>query len=100
MILEPFQLILGKGDITGMTVPAILSPNNEYLVEAKVVTQRIINAGGPEIALEFQSQKRIYTVLPVAAVVHTTSGKIKPKIKHVIHDVWPKYSEYPDKDKF
>jgi len=28
MIIEPFQLIVGAGDITGMTVPAILNPNN------------------------------------------------------------------------
>jgi len=37
MIFKPFQLILGTGDITGMTVPAILSPNNEYLDKAKGV---------------------------------------------------------------
>jgi len=63
MILEPFQLILEIGDITGMTVPAILSPNNEYLDEAKGVAQRIINAGGPKIALKCQGQKKVYTVL-------------------------------------
>jgi len=56
MILEPLQLILGAGDITGMTVPAFLSPNNEYLDEAKGVAQRIINAGGPETALECQKK--------------------------------------------
>jgi len=25
---------------------------------------------------------------------------MKPKIEHVIHVVWPKYSKYPDKDTF
>jgi len=35
MIFEPFQLILGTGDITGMTVPAILNPNNEHLDESE-----------------------------------------------------------------
>jgi len=83
-----------------MTVPAILNPNNEHLDEAERVAQRIMNAAGAEVALECQSLKRIYTVLPVAAVVHTTSGKMKPKIEYVMHVVWPKYSEYSDKDAF
>jgi len=100
MILEPFQLILGMGDITGVTVPAILNPNNERLDESEGVAQRIMNAGGAELALECQSHKPIYTVLPVAAVVQTTSGNMKPKIEYVVYVVWPKYSEYSDKDAF
>jgi len=80
MILESFQLILRTRDITGMTVPAILNSNNEHLDENEGFAHRIMNAGSAEVAVECQSHKRIYTVLPVAAVVHTTSGKMKPKI--------------------
>jgi len=73
MMLDPFRLILGKGDITGMTMRAILNPNNEHLDESEGIARRIMDAGGAELALECQSHKRIYTVLPVAAVRHTTS---------------------------
>jgi len=69
MMIEPFKLIVRAGDITGMTVPAIFSPNNEHLDESEGVAQRIISAGGAELALECQIHKRIYTVLPAAAVV-------------------------------
>jgi len=100
MIIEPFQLIVGAGDITGMTVPAILSPNNEHLDESEGVAQRIIRAGGTELALECQSQKRIYTVLPAAAVVHTSAGNMRPRIKYVVHVVWPKHNKYSDKEAF
>jgi len=100
MIIEPFQLIVGAGDITGMTVPAILSPNHEHLDESEGVAQRIISAGGAELALEFQSHKRIYTVLPAAAVVHTSAGNIRPHIEYVVHVVWPKHSEYSDEEAF
>jgi len=71
MITEPFQLIVGAWDITGMTLPAILSTNNDHLDESEKVAQRIISAGGAELAMECQSHKQIYTVLPAAAVVHT-----------------------------
>jgi len=100
MIIEPFQLIVGVGDITGMTVPAILSPNNEHLDEYEGVVQRIINPRGPELAMECHSHKRIYTVLPVAAVVHTSAENMRPRIKYVVHVVWPKHSEYSDKEAF
>jgi len=59
-----------------------------------------MSAGGTEVAVDCQSHKRIYTVLSIAAVVHTTSGKMRPKIEYVDHVVWPKYSEYSDKDAF
>jgi len=100
MIVGPFQLIVGAGDITGMTVPAILSPNNEHLDKSEKVAQRIISAGGTELALECQSQKQIYTVLPAAAVVHTSAGNMSPRIEYVVHVVWPKHSEYSDKKAF
>jgi len=44
MIIEPFQLIVGAGDITGMTVPAILSPNNELLIMRCATPSELRNA--------------------------------------------------------
>jgi len=39
-------------------------------------------------------------VLPAGAVVHTTARNMRPRIEYVVHMVWPKYSEYSDKEAF
>jgi len=58
MVFEPFQLVVGMGNITGMMVPAILNPNNELLDESEGVSQRIVDAGSVEVAMECQKHKK------------------------------------------
>jgi len=37
-------------------------------------------------------------MLPTAAVIHTTAGKLRPGIEYVVHTVGPRHVDYINKD--
>lgn len=85
------QLQLLKGDITAITVDAIVNAANSQLAGGGGVDGAIHHAGGPEIMQELDSiRARIGRCEPGSAVV-TGAGRLPAK--YVIHAVGPRYKD-------
>jgi len=61
------------------------------------VARVIADAAGNELVNECEIYKQTHGLLPLAAVIHTTAGKLRPHIEHVIHTVGPRDDDYVDK---
>jgi len=75
--LTPFQVILGTGNITEMTVRSITNPNTEHLNCSTGISKKIADAGGTAIALECGSHVRTYTTLPVDGTEHASAYRLR-----------------------
>lgn len=86
-----------EGDITTLTVDAIVNAANSRLLGGGGVDGAIHRAGGPEIlkACEVLRNTSLPDGLPVGAAVATTAGKLHAKA--VIHTVGPRYSRSEDR---
>jgi O-acetyl-ADP-ribose deacetylase (regulator of RNase III) len=80
-------LELVEGDITELSVDAIVNPANEKLQLGTGVAGTISRKGGPEI----QKECNRIGGTPVGSAVITGAGKMP--IKHVIHAVGPRMGE-------
>jgi len=62
------------------------------------VARAIADAAGIDLIGECEKYKQTHGLLPTAAVIHTTVGKLRPQIEYVIHTVGPRDVDYGDKD--
>src|SRR6266566_5271038 len=80
------KIVLKEGDITRITVDAMVNAANQWLAGGGGVDGAIHRAGGPEIMTECQK----IGGCPTGSAVPTTAGKLKAK--YVFHAVGPVYS--------
>jgi len=62
------------------------------------VARVIADVAGNDLIGECKTYKQTHGLLPTAAVIHTTAGKLRPQIEYVIHTVGPHDVDYGDKD--
>jgi len=98
LALTPFQVILGTGNITEMTVQSIANRNTEHLHCSIGISKQIADAAGAPLLQEFRGHIRTYTTLFVAAVTHTMAGDMHTHINCVVHVAWPVLEAYSDSD--
>jgi len=55
------------------------------------------DAAGNDLINKCEAYKQSHGLLPLSAVIHTTAGKLRPHIEHVIHTVGPRDDDYIDK---
>lgn len=85
-----------KGDLTLQQVEAIVNPANGRLHHGGGAARAISDAAGVKLNQECQAFVREYGPLRVSEVMHTSSGKLYPRIKYVVHAVGPRSDRYPD----
>lgn len=91
------ELVVQQGDITKLTVDAVVNAANTSLLGGGGVDGAIHSAGGPEI-LAATKQLRATVLpdgLPTGAAVATTAGKLPAR--WVIHTVGPVWSASEDR---
>jgi len=88
----------GTGDITHQRTQAIVNAANSHLNHFGGVARAIADAAGNELINECEVYKQNTGMLPISSVMHTTAGKLRPRIKYVIHTVGSCDVDYSDKD--
>ncbi|MDV8005843.1 O-acetyl-ADP-ribose deacetylase [Rhodococcus sp. IEGM 1318] len=90
-------ITVAEGDITTLTVDAIVNAANSRLLGGSGVDGAIHRAGGPEIlkGCEVLRNTSRPDGLPVGAAVATTAGKLHAEA--LIHTVGPRYSRSEDR---
>src|SRR5436853_7436145 len=83
------RLSLTRGNITTMTVDAIVNAANTHLAGGGGVDGAIHRAGGPAIARECREIIQRIGRLPTGEAVATSEGNLPAK--RVIHAVGPRY---------
>ena len=91
--IKDTEIQLIKGDITEMSVDAIVNAANAQLVLGGGVAGAIRKKGGPDIQRECDAIGGTF----VGGAVLTTAGNLKAK--HVIHAVGPRMGEGDEDDK-
>lgn len=91
IIVEVYQ-----GDLIAETVDAIVNPANSHLRHGGGAARVIADAAGLELEEECKNFLRRHKYLNVTEVMHTSAGKLQPKINYVIHAVGPRAAKYPD----
>ena len=85
-----------QGDLVDESVDAIVNPANSHLRHGSGAARAIADAAGLQLQQECDDFIRQHQRLSVTEVMHTSAGKLKPKIKHVIHAVGPRAAQFPD----
>lgn len=85
-----------KGNLILQPIEAIVNPANDRLQHYGGAAKAITDAAGPELNQECQAFIRDHGPLGVSEVMHTSSGKLYPRIKYVVHAVGPRSERYPD----
>jgi len=85
-----------QGNLVVETVDAIVNPANSYLRHGSGAARAIADAAGMQLEKECKDFIEKHKHLNVTEVVHTSAGKLKPKIRYVIHAVGPQAAMYPD----
>lgn len=91
--------MLCTGDLVAQRVDAIVNPANVRLAHGSGAARAISEAAGPELKRECESYIRKYGQLKTAEVMHTTAGKLRPKISVVMHAPGPNQHEVKDMKK-
>uniref|UniRef100_A0A7C3WJI4 ADP-ribose-binding protein n=1 Tax=Thermofilum pendens TaxID=2269 RepID=A0A7C3WJI4_THEPE len=86
---------LVEGDITELSVDAIVNAANSWLKHGGGVALAIVRKGGEEIQRESDEYVRKHGPVPTGQVAVTRAGRLKAK--YVIHAVGPRFGE-PDGD--
>src|SRR6185295_8672037 len=91
-------VVVMVGDITQMSVDAIVNAANSSLLGGGGVDGAIHRAGGPQILKECQELRRTRYPhgLPTGEAVITSAGDLP--MKYVIHTVGPIYGNDPDRE--
>jgi len=84
------QLQLLKGDITTISVDAIVNAANSHLAGGGGVDGAIHRAGGPEIMRELDEIRARIGSCPAGSAVATAAGHLPAR--YVFHAVGPRYS--------
>ena len=91
LVIDRLRIELVKGDITELSVDAIVNAANPYLKHGGGVARAIVKKGGDEIQRESDEYVRKHGLVPVGGIAVTGAGKLKAK--YVIHAVGPKYGD-------
>jgi O-acetyl-ADP-ribose deacetylase (regulator of RNase III) len=85
-----------RGDITGLTVDAIVNAANSSLLGGGGVDGAIHRVGGPEILAECRELRRTQYPdgLPAGQAVATTAGRLNARwVIHTVGPVWAKKTD-------
>lgn len=85
-----------KGNLVLQDTEAIVNPVNERLQHNGGAAKAIADAAGTVLNQECQDFIRDYGPLRVSEVMHTSSGRLYPRIKYVVHALGPRSDRYPD----
>jgi O-acetyl-ADP-ribose deacetylase len=91
-------LEITNGDITGLTVDAIVNPANKYLAHGGGVALAIVRKGGFQIQAESTALVTKCGPLATGKAVITGGGKLPAKfVIHTVGPIWEEQSE-PESD--
>jgi len=62
------------------------------------VARAIADAAGNELINECEKYKQAHGLLQTSSVMHTTAGKLRPCIEHIIHTIGPHDVDYSVKE--
>lgn len=85
-----------QGDITQVKCDAIVNSGNPRLVFNCGVAKAIATAAGQELRKECEKFITENGSLRTTQVMHTSSGKLKPNCRYVIHASGPSAVDFPD----
>jgi len=88
--IATIRVQFGTGDIVQQHVPAIVNPANSHLNHYGGLARVIADAAGNDLVSECEVYKQTHGPLPLSTVIHTTAGKLRPHIEHVIQTVGPR----------
>jgi O-acetyl-ADP-ribose deacetylase (regulator of RNase III) len=86
-----WQLQLLKGDITTISVDAIVNAANSHLAGGGGVDGAIHRAGGPDIMRELDEIRARIGTCPTGGAVVTAAGRLPAR--YVLHAVGPRYND-------
>jgi len=95
--IATIRMQIGTGDIVQQHTPAIVNSTNSHLNHYGGVARVIADAAGNDLVNECEAYKQTHGLLPLSEVMHTTAGKLRPQMQHVIHTVGPRDDDYTDK---
>ena len=84
------------GNIVDEKVDSIVNPANSLLIHSGGAARAIAAAAGGQLVEECIAYIRQHKELKVTQVMHTTAGKMHPRVTYVIHVAGPSASEFPD----
>jgi len=87
--IRTIRVQVGTGDITHQKTQAIVNLANSHLNPFGGVARAIADAERNELINECEVYKQTNGILPISSVMHTTAGKLRPRIEYVIHTVGP-----------
>ena len=91
------DVMVYKGNITKLSVDAIVNAANDQLAHGAGVARAIANAAGDELVKEGNRYVGDHGSIPVSGVVATTAGNLP--CKKVLHAVGPAMYDYKDRKK-
>jgi len=74
-----------------------VNPANSHLNHFGGVARAIAHAAGNELINEYEMYKQTNGLLPTSSVMHTSAGKLCPRIEHVTYMIGPRVEDYSDK---
>ena len=88
------------GHLTEQSTEVIVNAANSLLQHAGGLAKVIADAAGPDLTRASQEYIKKHGKVPVSHVMHTTSGKLCPPVKYVIHAVGPIWNEQDSEGSF
>ncbi|XP_041379290.1 protein mono-ADP-ribosyltransferase PARP9-like, partial [Gigantopelta aegis] len=92
---KQLDVMVYKGDITQLSVDAIVNAANDRLAHGAGVARAIADAAGDDLLKEGNRYIREHGVISVSGVAVTTAGRLP--CKKVLHAVGPAMYDYKDK---